>query len=66
MAYQVNSSTFKNSNNKKKRNPWIPLVVIVILALLMVLLNYFMIDVTNTIYNTPQETTIEAESQNKE
>lgn len=63
MAYQVNSSTFKNSNDKKKKNQWIPLVVIVILALLMVLLNYFMIDVTNTIYNTQQETTVESQNE---
>ena len=40
----------------KKKNPWIPLVVIVVLALLMVLLNYFMLDVTNAVYQTQQET----------
>lgn len=65
MAYQVNSSTFKNSNNnKKKKNPWIPLVVIVILALLLLLLNYFMIDFINAIYNNQpvsQEQTTEAQ-----
>lgn len=47
MANQVNSSTFKKNQSQKKKNPWIPLVVIVVLALLMVLLNYFMLDVTN-------------------
>ena len=45
MANQVNSSTFKKNQSQKKKNPWIPLVVIVVLALLMVLLNYFMLDV---------------------
>ena len=65
MAYQVNSSTFKNiNNNKKKKNQWIPLVIIVVLALLLLLLNYFMIDFTNAIYNTQpvsQEQTTEAQ-----
>ena len=53
MANQVNSSTFKKNQSQKKKNPWIPLVVIVVLALLMVLLNYFMLDVTNAVYQTP-------------
>ena len=56
MANQVNSSTFKKNQSQKKKNPWIPLVVIVVLALLMVLLNYFMLDVTNAVYQTQQET----------
>ena len=56
MAYQVNSNTFKKNQSQKKKNPWIPLVVIVVLALLMVLLNYFMLDVTNAVYQTQQET----------
>ena len=56
MANQVNSSTFKKNQAQKKKNPWIPLVVIVVLALLMVLLNYFMLDVTNAVYQTQQET----------
>lgn len=56
MANQVNSSTFKKNQLQKKKNPWIPLVVIVVLALLMVLLNYFMLDVTNAVYQTQQET----------
>lgn len=56
MANQVNSSTFKKNQSQEKKNPWIPLVVIVVLALLMVLLNYFMLDVTNAVYQTQQET----------
>ena len=52
MENQVNSSTFKKNQSQKKKNPWIPLVVIVVLALLMVLLNYFMLDVTNAVYQT--------------
>ena len=56
MANQVNSSRFKKNQSQKKKNPWIPLVVIVVLALLMVLLNYFMLDVTNAVYQTQQET----------
>lgn len=56
MANQVNSSTLKKNQSQKKKNPWIPLVVIVVLALLMVLLNYFMLDVTNAVYQTQQET----------
>ena len=56
MANQVNSSAFKKNQSQKKKNPWIPLVVIVVLALLMVLLNYFMLDVTNAVYQTQQET----------
>ena len=56
MANQVNSSTFKKNQSQKKKNPWIPLVVIVVLALLMVLLNYFMLDVTYAVYQTQQET----------
>ena len=48
MANQVNSSTFKKNQSQKKKNPWIPLVVIVVLALLMVLLN--------AVYQTQQET----------
>lgn len=56
MANQVNSSKFKKNQSQKKKNPWIPLVVIVVLALLMVLLNYFMLDVTNAVYQTQQET----------
>ena len=56
MANQVKSSTFKKNQSQKKKNPWIPLVVIVVLALLMVLLNYFMLDVTNAVYQTQQET----------
>ena len=56
MANQVYSSTFKKNQSQKKKNPWIPLVVIVVLALLMVLLNYFMLDVTNAVYQTQQET----------
>ena len=46
---------FKKNQSQKKKNPWIPLVVIVVLALLMVLLNYFMLDVTNAVYHTQQE-----------
>ena len=42
MANQVNSSTFKKNQSQKKKNPWIPLVVIV--------------DVTNAVYQTQQET----------
>ena len=40
MANQVNSSTFKKNQSQKKKNPWIPLVVIV----------------TNAVYQTQQET----------
>lgn len=46
MQHTVNSSTF-NKNNKTpkwKQNKWIPLVIIVILALLLILVNYVVID----------------------
>lgn len=61
MAYNVNSNTFKKGKNKKK-NSWIPLVIIVVLALILVALNWFLIDFTSGIYNnapTTIETTAE-------
>lgn len=58
MAYQINSNTFKNSQNKKKKNQLVPLIIIIILALLMVFLNYFIIDVTSSLYDTTQETQV--------
>jgi hypothetical protein len=61
MANQVNSSTYKKNQSQKTKNPWIPLVVIVVLALFMVLLNYFMLDVTNAVYQT-QQATVQTES----
>lgn len=62
MAYNVNSNTFKNRNNKKKKNQWIPLIVIVVLALILVALNWFLIDFTSVLYSnapTTVETTVE-------
>jgi cytoskeletal protein RodZ len=54
MGEHVNSSHFNKNNNKKngdwkKRHPWVPLVVIVIIALLMILINYFMIDIMTAV-----------------
>lgn len=64
MAYTVNSNTFKNGNDKKKKkkNQWIPLIVIVVLALILVALNWFLIDFTSVLYSnapTTVETTVE-------
>jgi flagellar basal body-associated protein FliL len=62
MAYQVNSKTFKNSNNgKKKKNQIIPLIIIVILALLLVLVNYVMMDINNAVYEQTHQTTTQTE-----
>lgn len=58
MAYHVNGSTFKKSQNSRKKNSLVPLVIIIILALLMVFLNYFIIDVTSSLYDTQQETQV--------
>ena len=65
MGYNVNNSTFKNNKNFKKKNSWIPLVVIIVLALVLVALNWFLIDFTSSVYNdatTAIETTVEQES----
>lgn len=52
MTTNVNSNTFKKNNKKSdlKQKKWIPLVLIVVLALIAILLNYFMIDIMNAIY----------------
>lgn len=65
MGYNVNSSTFKNNKNLKKKKSWIPLVFIIVLALILVALNWFLIDFTSSLYNnasTTIETTVEQES----
>ena len=65
MGYNVNSSTFKKNKNFKKKNSWEPLVVIIVLALVLVALNWFLIDFTSGLYNdaaTTIETTVEQES----
>lgn len=62
MAYTVNNNTLKNGNNKKKKNQWIPLIIIVVLALILVALNWFLIDFTSGLYSnapTTVETTVE-------
>ena len=63
MSYTVNSNTFKNSNNNKnnkwKQHKWIPLVIIVVIALALVALNWFLIDFTSDVYNTSQQATVE-------
>lgn len=49
----------------KKKNSWVPLVVIIVLALVLVALNWFLIDFTSGLYNdaaTTIETTVEHES----
>lgn len=57
MSPNINSSTFKNSNNGKKKNPIVPLIIIIVLALALVLLQYFLIDFTGSLYEQqPTET----------
>ena len=44
----VDSRNFKKQNQKGqglKKHKWIPLVVIVVLALVLILIQYFMIDI---------------------
>lgn len=66
MGYNVNSNTFKNNkNSKKKKNSWVPLVIIIVLALILVALNWFLIDFTSSVYDnaaTTVETTVQQES----
>ena len=51
----VDSRNFKKQNQKGqglKKHKWIPLVVIVVLALVLILIQYFMIDLWQSTQNS--------------
>lgn len=51
----VNGSMFKNDKNQKKKvSPVVALIFIVVLALLLIGLQYFLLDVQTEIYNQQQ------------
>lgn len=51
----VNGSMFKNDKNQKKKvSPVVALIFVVVLALLLIGLQYFLLDVQTEIYNQQQ------------
>lgn len=53
----VDSRNFKKQNQKGqglKKHKWIPLVVIVVLALVLILIQYFMIDILMYLWQSIQ------------
>ncbi len=65
MAQQVNSKMFKNTSTGKKKmkfdNPFVPLIIIIILALLSVWVQYIVIDI-NTAMNKQIQEELQKES----
>lgn len=59
----VNSNTFKNSSSPKgsKKNPFVPFIIIVVLALAAVMINNWVIDV-----NTEMSRQIEEQQQREQ
>lgn len=59
----INSNTFKNSSSPKgsKKNPFVPFIIIVVLALAAVMINNWVIDV-----NTEMRKQIEEQQQQQE
>ena len=53
----VDSRNFKKPNQKReglKRHKWIPLVVIIVLALILILIQYFMLDILMAVNSAAQ------------
>lgn len=64
----VNSSTFKNSSspNGRKKNPFVPLIVIIVLALAAVMINNWVIDVNTEMRRQIEEQQKQQEQQEQE
>ena len=69
MVDSRNFKNFKTNKNEKvpggiKKNKWVPFVIIVILAIALIVLNYFMMDVlqwaNESMSNTTEEITTSA------
>ena len=57
----VDSRNFKKQNQKGqglKKHKWIPLVVIVLLALILILVQYFMLDILVAVNSAKQKSEI--------
>lgn len=53
----VDSRNFKKQNQKGeelKKHKWIPLVVIIVLALILILIQYFMLDILMAVNSAAQ------------